>query len=235
MLDINNLGHFDPKIREEIAKQFEKIQADAGVEVDEDYQKELEEMLGMSIDDMEKEINRMSRTKTINVEVTSEDSVFPKYAYPSDSGFDLHASEEVIIGPFGRALVPTGLKLSFEEGYEIQVRPKSGLAIKQGLTVLNTPGTIDCFSKDMKILTINGEKTIEELKINDVVYSFNEKTLEIEKDVIVNIFDTDEQEIIIFDTDNGVLEVTPNSEVYTKNGLKLAKDIEETDEIIVFF
>ena len=127
------------------------------------------------------------------------------------------------------------MKLSFEEGYEIQVRPKSGLAIKQGLTVLNTPGTIDCFSKDMKILTIDGEKTIEELKINDVVYSFNEKTLEIEKDVVINIFDTDEQEIIIFDTDNGVLEVTPNSEVYTKNGLKLAKDIKETDEIIVFF
>ena len=110
MLDINNLGHFDPKIREEITKQFEKIQADAGVEIDEDYQTELEEMLGMSIDDMEKEINRMSKTKTIKVEVTSEDSVFPKYAYPSDSGFDLHASEEVIIGPFGRALVPTGLK-----------------------------------------------------------------------------------------------------------------------------
>ena len=67
------------------------------------------------------------------------------------------------------------------------------------------------------------------------MYSFNEKTLEIEKDVVINIFDTDEQEIIIFDTDNGVLEVTPNSEVYTKNGLKLAKDIKETDEIIVFF
>ena len=235
MLDLNNLGHFDPKIREEIAKQFEKIQSDAGVEIDEDYQQELEEMLGMSLDDMEKEINIMSRSRTIKVELTNEDSVFPKYAYPSDSGFDLHAAEEVIIGPFGRALVPTGLKLSFEEGYEIQVRPKSGLAIKQGLTVLNTPGTIDCFSKDMKILTIDGEKTIEELKINDVVYSFNEKTLEIEKDVVINIFDTDEQEIIIFDTDNGVLEVTPNSEVYTKNGLKLAKDIKETDEIIVFF
>jgi dUTP pyrophosphatase len=160
MLDINNLGHFDPKIREEIAKQFEKIQADAGVEVDEDYQKELEEMLGMSIDDMEKEINRMSRTKTINVEVTSEDSVFPKYAYPSDSGFDLHASEEVIIGPFGRALVPTGLKLSFDEGYEIQVRPKSGLAIKQGLTVLNTPGTVDQgYTGEIQVIVFNTNNT----------------------------------------------------------------------------
>lgn len=160
MLDLNNLGHFDPKIREEIAKQFEKIQADAGVKVDEDYQQELEEMLGMSLDELEEEINRISRTKTIKVELTSEDSVFPKYAYPSDSGFDLHASEEVIIGPFGRALVPTGLKLSFEEGYEIQVRPKSGLAIKQGLTVLNTPGTVDQgYTGEIQVIIFNTNNT----------------------------------------------------------------------------
>jgi len=160
MLDLNNLGHFDPKIREEIAKQFEKIQSDAGVKVDEDYQQELEEMLGMSLDEMEEEINRISRTKTIKVELTSEDSVFPKYAYPSDSGFDLHASEEVIIGPFGRALVPTGLKLSFEEGHEIQVRPKSGLAIKQGLTVLNTPGTVDQgYTGEIQVIIFNTNNT----------------------------------------------------------------------------
>ena len=160
MLDLNNLGHFDPKIREEIAKQFEKIQADAGVKVDEDYQQELEEMLGMSLDDMEKEINIMSRSRTIKVELTNEDSVFPKYAYPSDSGFDLHAAEEVIIGPFGRALVPTGLKVSFEEGYEIQVRPKSGLAIKQGLTVLNTPGTVDQgYTGEIQVIVFNTNNT----------------------------------------------------------------------------
>jgi dUTP pyrophosphatase len=160
MLDLNNLGHFDPKIREEIAKQFEKIQSDAGVEIDEDYQQELEEMLGMSLDELEEEINRISRTKTIKVELTSEDSVFPKYAYPSDSGFDLHAAEEVIIGPFGRALVPTGLKVSFEEGYEIQVRPKSGLAIKQGLTVLNTPGTVDQgYTGEIQVIVFNTNNT----------------------------------------------------------------------------
>lgn len=160
MLDLNNLGHFDPKIREEIAKQFEKIQSDAGVEIDEDYQQELEEMLGMSLDDMEKEINIMSRSRTIKVESISENSVFPKYVYPSDSGFDIHASEEVIIGPFGRALVPTGLKLSFEEGYEIQVRPKSGLAIKQGLTVLNTPGTVDQgYTGEIQVIVFNTNNT----------------------------------------------------------------------------
>jgi dUTP pyrophosphatase len=160
MLDLNNMGAFDPKIKEEIAKQFEKIQSELGIEPDEEYQKELEEMLGLSIEDMEEEINLMSRSRTIKVELTNEDSVFPKYAYPSDSGFDLHAAEEVIIGPFGRALVPTGLKVSFEEGYEIQVRPKSGLAIKQGLTVLNTPGTVDQgYTGEIQVIVFNTNNT----------------------------------------------------------------------------
>jgi dUTP pyrophosphatase len=160
MLDINNLGHFDPKIKEEIAKQFEKIQMEIGMEPDEDYQKELETMLGMSMEDMEKEIDMMSKSRTIKVELMNDDCVFPKYAYPSDSGFDLYSTEEVIIGPFGRAMVPTGLKLSFDEGYEIQVRPKSGLAIKQGLTVLNTPGTVDQgYTGEIQVIVFNTNNT----------------------------------------------------------------------------
>ena len=160
MVDLGNLGHFDPKIREEIEKQFEKIQSELGIEPDEEYQKELEDMLGLSFEDMEKEINNLSKLRTIKVELVHENAVIPKYAYPSDSGFDLHATEEVIIGPFGRALVPTGLKVSFEEGYEIQVRPKSGLAIKQGLTVLNTPGTVDQgYTGEIQVIVFNTNNT----------------------------------------------------------------------------
>jgi dUTP pyrophosphatase len=161
MLDLDNLGHIDPKIKEEILKQFEKIKEESGIEFEEnDYHKEFEEILGFSLDEMEDEINKMSKTKTIKIELTNEDSVFPKYVYPSDSGFDLHASEEVIIGPLGRALVPTGLKVSFEEGYEIQVRPKSGLAIKQGLTVLNTPGTVDQgYTGEIQVIVFNTNNT----------------------------------------------------------------------------
>ena len=145
MIDLGNLGHFDPKIREEIEKQFEK---------------RIEEMLGLSFEEMEKEITNAARLRTIKVELTHENAVIPKYAYPSDSGFDLHATEEVIIGPFGRALVPTGLKVSFEEGYEIQVRPKSGLAIKQGLTVLNTPGTVDQgYTGEIQVIVFNTNNT----------------------------------------------------------------------------
>lgn len=156
MINLENLGHFDPKIREDIAKQFEKIQAEMGIESDENYQKELEDILGLSFDEMEKEINEMAMTKTIKVELLNENAVFPKYAYPSDSGFDLHSTQDLEIGPFGRILVPTGLKVSFDEGYEIQVRPKSGLAIKQGLTVLNTPGTVDQgYTGEIQVIVFN--------------------------------------------------------------------------------
>jgi dUTP pyrophosphatase len=159
-MNLGNLGHFDPKLREEIERQFKKIQEDSGIEPEEDYQKELEDMLGLSFNDMEKQINDMARTKTVKIELSHEDAVFPKYVYPSDSGFDLHSTEEVIIGPFGRALVPTGLKVSFEEGYEIQVRPKSGLAIKQGLTVLNTPGTVDQgYTGEIQVIVFNTNNT----------------------------------------------------------------------------
>jgi dUTP pyrophosphatase len=159
-MDLGQLGHFDPKIREEIEKQFQKIQSELGIEPDEEYQKELEDMLGLSFEDMETEINNITKLRTIKVELIHENAVLPKYAYPSDSGFDLHATEEVIIRPFGRALIPTGLKVSFEEGYEIQVRPKSGLAIKQGLTVLNTPGTVDQgYTGEIQVIVFNTNNT----------------------------------------------------------------------------
>jgi dUTP pyrophosphatase len=155
MENSNELG-FDPTAYEEILKQFEKIKLESGIEPDEDYQKELEDILGLGFDDLEEEIYRSARTKIIEVELVNQDAVFPKYAYDSDSGFDLHSTEDLSVGPFGRILVPTGIKVSFEEGYEIQVRPKSGLAIKQGLTVLNTPGTVDQgYTGEIQVIVFN--------------------------------------------------------------------------------
>ena len=149
-------GQFDPKLREDIEAQFEKIKQEMGFEPDEDYEKEFENMFGLSFEEMENDINKSFMTKTINVELMNEDSVMPSYAYPSDSGFDLYSTKEIEIGSFGRVLVPTGIKLSFPEGYEIQVRPKSGLAIKQGLTVLNTPGTVDQgYTGEIQVIVFN--------------------------------------------------------------------------------
>ena len=84
------------------------------------------------------------------------DAVDPKYNYETDSGFDLHAVEEVEIPAFGRALVPTGISFDIKDGYEIQVRSKSGLAINQGLMILNSPGTVDNgYSGEVKGILFN--------------------------------------------------------------------------------
>jgi dUTP pyrophosphatase len=69
----------------------------------------------------------------------------PGYQTPGSAGLDLQAdlTEPLTLPPLGRALVPTGLSIALPEGYEAQVRPRSGLALKKGLTMLNSPGTID--------------------------------------------------------------------------------------------
>ena len=71
------------------------------------------------------------------------DAVLPAYAHPSDAGMDVRSVEDVEIAPGSRSLVHTGLVMNLPPGYEAQVRPRSGLALKFGVTVLNTPGTID--------------------------------------------------------------------------------------------
>ena len=155
-MENSNQSGFDPQMYDEILKQFEKIKIEAGIEPDENYNRELEDLLGIGFDELEDEIYKSAMMKTIEVETVHPDAVFPKYAYPSDSGFDLHSTQDLEIGPFGRILVPTGLKVSIPQGYEIQVRPKSGLAIKQGLTVLNTPGTVDQgYTGEIQVIVFN--------------------------------------------------------------------------------
>ena len=71
------------------------------------------------------------------------DAVLPAYAHPSDAGMDIRSVADMTVPARGRALVPTGLVVLLPPLYEAQVRPRSGLALKHGITVLNTPGTID--------------------------------------------------------------------------------------------
>lgn len=189
---------------------------------------------GLDIPELEQEMEEYLPKIDLEFVKSNVDSVNPKHVYESDSGFDLYSTEDKWIHSFDRELISTGLHFDIPDGYEIQVRSKSGLALKQGLMVLNSPGTVDCFSEDMKILTIDGDKTIKELRIGDIVYSFNEDSLEVEKDVVSAIFDTGIQEVLLIDTEHGILEVTLNSEVYTKDGIKLAKNLTENDEIIIF-
>lgn len=194
----------------------------------------ISEMFGLNIPELETDMENYVQKIDLGFVNSNDPITDPQYAYESDSGFDLRSTDEVWVPANGRTLIPTGLHFDIPDGYEIQVRSKSGLALNQGLFVLNSPGTVDCFSENMKVLTINGDKTIKELRIGDIVYSFNEDSLDIEKDVVSAIFDTGVQEILLIDTDHGKLEVTPNSEVYTKDGIKLAKNLTENDEILIF-
>lgn len=81
--------------------------------------------------------------KSLYIATVGEDAIVPERAHSTDSGLDLFSTEEVRITPYGRALIKTGVKAYIPEGYELQVRSKSGLALKKGLMVLNSPGTID--------------------------------------------------------------------------------------------
>jgi dUTP pyrophosphatase len=158
---LDGLG-FDPAILNDIQNHFKQIQEEAGVNINEDdeYQKELEALIGMTYEEMNEDAIKTFKTKTLKVELLNGDVKFPEYAYPSDSGFDLFSTEEIILQSFGRALVPTGIKLSIPEEFEIQVRPKSGLAINQGLTVLNTPGTVDSgYNGEIKVIIFNTNNT----------------------------------------------------------------------------
>ncbi|SRR6266851_452795 len=80
----------------------------------------------------------------------------PSYEHPGDSGADLYSVVDYVLQPFERKAIPTGLCAEVPVGFELQVRPKSGLALGSGVTVLNTPGTIDAgYRGEIKVITIN--------------------------------------------------------------------------------
>ena len=92
----------------------------------------------------------------------------PQYSTPQSAGMDLRAniSEAITLKPMQRALIPTGLFIALPEGYEAQVRPRSGLAFKHGITVLNTPGTIDAdYRGEIGVILVNLSQ--EDFVIND--------------------------------------------------------------------
>ena len=94
------------------------------------------------------------RVKIIN----KSDNQLPAYETASSAGMDLRAflDSDIVLKPFERKLIPTGLYIELPDGYEAQIRPRSGLAIKSGITVLNSPGTIDAdYRGEIKVILIN--------------------------------------------------------------------------------
>ena len=97
--------------------------------------------------------------KSIEIKIVNTSSnALPEYATSGSSGMDLRANLDVqqTLQPLERTLVPTGIFIEIPQGYEVQIRPRSGLAIKQGITCLNTPGTIDAdYRGEIKVILIN--------------------------------------------------------------------------------
>ena len=94
----------------------------------------------------------------------------PAYATPDAAGMDLRAniSSAIILQPFERQLIPTGIFIELPPGYEAQVRPRSGLALKQGITCLNSPGTIDAdYRGELKVILINLSNTEQQIHPGD--------------------------------------------------------------------
>lgn len=95
----------------------------------------------------------------ITVKIINESSNnLPQYATPYAAGMDLRANlkEPVTLQPLERRLIPTGIRIELPEGYECQIRPRSGLALKSGITVLNTPGTIDAdYRGEIGVILVN--------------------------------------------------------------------------------
>lgn len=92
----------------------------------------------------------------VKVQRIKEDVALPRYAHEGDAGMDIFAAESVTIQPMERVLVSTGIKLEIPHGYECQVRPKSGLALNHGITLTNTPGTIDSgYRGEIRVIMMN--------------------------------------------------------------------------------
>lgn len=98
----------------------------------------------------------------------NEDAHIPMFAHASDAGMDLYATEVVDLAPGEFRVVKTGLQMSLPFGYEAQVRPRSGLAAKKGVTVLNTPGTIDAdYRGEVGVILINHGKEVFHIEKGD--------------------------------------------------------------------
>lgn len=181
----------------------------------------------------------------------------PEYATPLAAGFDLRAdfteknNKTDFIGESfsfnendkilylwsgGRVLIPTGIHIALPDGYELQIRPRSGLALKHGISIVNSPGTIDCVPKGTLIKTVDGYKKVEDIynsSDKQTILSYNEETTKLEEDIITDMWIVNDLELVKITLDNGKSLIVPISKnVYTKSGWKQISELTENDEIL---
>ena len=109
-----------------------------------------------------------ARGVSVEVLIVAEEEFLPSYANPGDAGADLKSTEDINIPACGRALVHTGVKIALPDGYVALVHPRSGLAAKSGITVLNTPGTVDAgYRGEIMVTLFNSSDTDFSVKRGD--------------------------------------------------------------------
>jgi dUTP pyrophosphatase len=151
--ELENLGEQELK---ELLQMLDEMYVDQTEEPNYDA---IVNTFGLDLNELGREMENYSPTISVIFSKSNLDAVTPKYAYDSDSGFDLHSTEEVWIESMDRRLIPTGIHIDIPDGYEIQVRSKSGLALKEGLMVLNSPGTVDQgYTGEIQVIIFNTSK-----------------------------------------------------------------------------
>ena len=133
----------------------------------------IKELIGSLVNTISETEGISKRLIQIPIELCHEDAKIPQYANVSDSGMDVFALNDYTINPGETQLIPTGIKLAIPPGYEIQVRPKSGRALKTKLRVANTPGTVDAGYRDeIKVIVENVEPPIKDIQYHydDSIY-----------------------------------------------------------------
>lgn len=130
----------------------------------------LKEMLASIINSINDTEGIAKRNVPVAIELCHPDAKIPQYAHISDSGMDVYALDDITVHPGETVLIPTGIKVALPVGFELQVRPKSGRALKTKLRVANTPGTIDqAYRDEIKVIIENVEPPIRDITTNTII------------------------------------------------------------------
>lgn len=128
----------------------------------------LKEWIGSMVNAVNDTEGISKRNVQVAIELCHPDAKIPQYAHISDSGVDVYALDDITVKPGETVLVPTGIKVALPAGYELQVRPKSGRALKTKLRIANTPGTIDqAYRDEIKVIIENVEAPIKDITTNE--------------------------------------------------------------------
>ena len=138
----------------------------------------MQRLIGMITNAITETEGIAKRMISVPIQLIHEDAKIPQYARAGDAGMDVYAIEDITIGPGETKIIPTGLKCAVPLGYELQVRPRSGLSVKTPLRVANAPGTIDSgYRGEIGVIITNINPVIKEIKfdpetgkVNDFVY-----------------------------------------------------------------